>query len=333
MLQTATITKQTTKEKPYRIIFDTRKDYSYEAWIRCRQNYITGTDAGNIAGIGYKSPYRVYLEKKNLAPKEPENNYMRFGRLLQPVIFEAYKQESKLDVRQVPYMLASTRYPWMAANLDGVVRLPSNEWAVLEIKNVSQRMGDTQWGRSETVNLPAPYLAQVYHYCICCNLTKAVVVALIGGCELHVQTIEIKQEIADMLISLEKDFYFNNLKRNIPPPVTSSDSSWLSKVYDKPESKTIALPESAERLVADYMAAAREIKRWQEQKDHAEAQIKEMMKEADTAYVSGQKISWKSFESKKLDLQKVKQILTVQQISELSTVSKSRRFVISPVKK
>ena len=331
MLQTATITKQETKEKPYRILFDTRKT-SYEAWQRCRQNYITGSDAGNIAGIGYKSPYRVYLEKKNLAPKDPENNYMRFGRLLEPVIFEAYKQESKLDVRRVPYMLASTRYPWMAANLDGVVRLPSNEWAVLEIKNVSQRMGDTQWGRSEGGHLPAPYLAQVYHYCICCSLTKAVVVALIGGCELYFQTIEIKKDIADMLIALEHDFYFNNLKRNIAPPVTGADNDLLAQLYPKADKKEFKLPEPAGQLIQSYDAACRDLKEAEQRKAAAEASLKDLMREASVGIWNDRIVKWSETTTKRISNAKLKELLKPEEVDACMVQTTYRRFSVSKAK-
>ena len=334
MLQTTTVTKEKAKEKACRPLFNVRQA-SYEHWLNCRRQYITGTDAGTIAGVNkYQTPYQLYMEKKGLVKREPANSAMVWGRRLEPVIRQAYAEESGLEVKEIPYMLASTKYPWMAGNLDGAVRLPSNEWAVLEIKNLGPYTSSTEYANGDTAGYASPsHVLQCYHYMILVGCRKSVLCACLSGQKLIHQIIEYDDATANALIELEHDFYYNFLQKNIAPPVSSQDASLLSNIYDKPKSKEITLPESAEKLVADYMVAAQEIKRWQEQKDLAEAQIKEMMKDnGDTAIVGNQRISWKPVETKKLSATIARRFLSEDQVAQCTSVTSSRRFSISTIK-
>ena len=331
---TATITKQKTTEKAWRPLFRV-KEASFESWLECRTRYITGTDAGTIAGVNkYQTPYQLYMEKKGLIKRQPPNSAMIWGRRMEPVIRQAYAEETGYEVKEIPYMLVSTKYPWMAGNLDGAVRLPSGEWAVLEIKNLGPYTGSTEYANGDSTGYASPsHVLQCYHYAILVGCRKMVLCACISGQKLIHQIIEYDDATANALIELEHDFYYNYLQKNIAPPVTGQDASLLSSIYSKPESKEIKLPESAEKLVADYLVAAQEIKRWQEQKDLAEAQIKEMMKDnADTAIVGNQRISWKPVETKKLSATIARRFLSEDQVAQCTSVTASRRFSISTIK-
>ncbi len=333
MLQTATITKQETKEKACRPLFPLKQQDSLESWLLARRQYITGTDAGTIAGVNkYQTPYQLFMEKKGLIKRQPPNSAMVWGIRLQNTIMRAYAEETGYQVKEIPYMLVSTTKNWMAGNLDFVVRL-SDGWAVGEVKNLGPNTGFTDYANSEAGYINPAHLCQLYHYMIVTGLRKAVLVALIAGQNLIHQTVEYEEQTANALIELEHDFYFNYMQKNIAPPVTGQDASLLSSIYDKPESKEITLPKSAEKLVTDYVTATQEIKRWQEQKELAEAQIKELMKDnGDTAIVGNQRISWKPVETKKLSATMARRFLSEDQVDQCTSVTVSRRFSVTTIK-
>lgn len=331
MLQT-TITKEKTKEKACHPLFDVRQA-SYEHWLSCRRQYITGTDAGTIAGVNkYQTPYQLYMEKKGLVKREPANSAMVWGRRLEPVIRQAYAEESGLEVKEISYMLVSTKYPWMAGNLDGAVRLPSGEWAVLEIKNLGQHTGSTEYANGLTGFVSPSHMAQLYHYMSLVSCRKSVLCCLLSGQTLVQQIIEYDDETANALIALEKNFYFNNLKRNIAPSVSGMDNDILAQLYPKAEPQEITLPESASRLISDYLTASNEIKRWQEQKDLAEAQIKELMGSNASAVCGDKRIRWAQVTSKRLCSSKIKEIVPAEKISLCYQESTYRKFGITTIK-
>jgi putative phage-type endonuclease len=333
MLKSATITKQETKEKACRPLFDVRKA-SYEHWLLARRQYITGTDAGTIAGVNkYQTPYHLYMEKKGLIKREPANSAMIWGKRMEPVIRQAYAEETGYEVKEIPYMLVSTKYPWMAGNLDGAVRLPSGEWAVLEIKNLGPHTGYTEYANGDSAGYASPsHVLQCYHYSTLVGCRKAVLCACISGQKLVHQIIEYDQETANALIALEQDFYYNKLKCSIPPPVTSAENDLLAQLYPKAEKKEIQLPESAGQLIESYDAACRDLKEAEQRKAAAEASLKDLMREASVGIWNDRIVKWAETSSRRISSVELKKILTPEQIETCTTQTTYRRFSISKTK-
>ncbi len=333
MLQTATITKQETKVKAFRPLFDVRKA-SFEHWLSCRTRFITGTDAGTIAGVNkYQTPYQLYMEKKGLIKREPANSAMIWGKRLEPVIRQAFAEETGYEVKEIPYMLVSTKYPWMAGNLDGAVRLPSGEWAVLEIKNLGPYTGSTEYANGEAEGYASPaHVLQLYHYMIICQCRKSVLCALISGQKLVRQVIEYDDETANALIALEKEFYYNSLKRSVPPLVSGDDNGLLAQLYPKAEKKEIQLPEPAGQLIQSYDAACRDLKEAEQRKASAEASLKDLMKEASIGVWNSRKVTWSETTTRRISNAKLKEILTPEQIESCTTEISYRRFGVSKTK-
>lgn len=335
MLQNANtvITKQETREKACHPLFNL-KQASYEDWLLARRQYITGTDAGTIACVNkYQTPYQLYMEKKGLIKREPANSAMIWGKRMEPVIRQAYAEETGYEVKEIPYMLASTIYPWMAGNLDGAVRLPSGEWAVLEIKNLGPHTGSTEYANGDCAGYASPvHVLQCYHYMTLVGCRKAVLCACISGQKLVHQVIEFDQGTANALIALEKDFYYNNLKRSVPPPVSGADNDLLSQLYPTVAKKEIQLPESAGQLLESYDAACKDMKEAEQRKAAAEASLKDLMREASIGIWNDRKVMWSEASSRRISSVELKKILTPEQIETCTTQTTYRRFSVIKAK-
>ena len=131
--------------KSYRILAD-RSRMTKQQWEDLRQNYIGGSDAAAVIGISrFRSPLSVYLEKKSLVKKEPQNERMLWGVRIEPLLRDRFQELTGYEVRELKYVLQSVENSFAIANLDGIVNLgpaEGNQWACLEL-NVSMNLLET----------------------------------------------------------------------------------------------------------------------------------------------------------------------------------------------
>lgn len=90
-----------------------------DQWKQWRMSRITATDIPIILGSSpFKTKLELWEEKLGLRPPQPLNAAMARGQALEP---EARKLASDLlDIDFRPVVMESTKYPWLAASLDGL---------------------------------------------------------------------------------------------------------------------------------------------------------------------------------------------------------------------
>src|SRR5574343_982245 len=182
-----------------------------------RRKGIGGSDVAAILGISpWKSDYQVYLEKIGEAGPKKQNDAMSYGLLVEPVIRQWYTNETA-NVFIIPHgPIASKKYPWMRATLDGVTRAPR----VIEIKTARSSQ---DWGEPGTDEIPDYYAAQVHHYMVVTEIPVCDVVVSFAGSMPVIYSVEWDQEIADMLIEREADFWRRVEERDPPEATTYAD--------------------------------------------------------------------------------------------------------------
>ena len=153
------------------------KNLTKEEWLKYRTQGIGGSDVSVIAGINpFKSAYALWLEKTGqIELEETENNYTHFGTLLEPIIRKEFTMCTGLKVRQKHMLLQSEEYPFMYANLDGVIN-EDGEMAIFEAKTASEYKHEI-WENE----VPAPYILQIQHYMAVTGAKKTYIAALVGG--------------------------------------------------------------------------------------------------------------------------------------------------------
>ena len=88
-----------------------------------------------VCGLSrYSSPLEVWLQKTGRKPATPDNEAMYFGHLLEPIVREEFARRTGLNVKECPYLMAHANYPFMLANVDGIVTEKDGTKSVLEIK-------------------------------------------------------------------------------------------------------------------------------------------------------------------------------------------------------
>ena len=99
-------------------------------WLSWRQSRITATDISIILGSNpWKTKLELFEEKLGLRPSQPLNAAMERGQALEP---EARKlASSEIGTVFNPIVCESSKYPWLAASLDGI---SLGGYSILEIK-------------------------------------------------------------------------------------------------------------------------------------------------------------------------------------------------------
>ena len=303
-------------------------EISREEWLQLRKSGIGGSDAAAACGLSrWKSRLMLYLEKTSTDMPDNDSEAMRWGRILEPVIRQEFSKRTGFTVQEVPFMFACKEYPWMLANIDGLVTEPDGSKALLEIKTASSFKAK-EWEDG----LPQEYYLQVQHYLAVCDLPKAYVVVLIGGNDFRYFPVERDEDTIQMMIALEAEFWSFVEKRE-QPPVDDQSADALAVLYPKSDAKTsVILPSDSDNIVEAYLEVKRVIDELKPALDGYENQLKSMMKTSASAVTpNGYTIKWQSTTTNRLDTTRLKKEHP-DIAKEYVTQTTSRRFSITEPK-
>ena len=277
---------------------------SHEDWLELRLKGIGGSDCAAVLGLSrYSSPLDVWLLKTGKKNAEPDNDAMYFGRLLEPVIRAEFSRRTGLTVAECPFMFAFKEYPFMVANIDGVVTEKDGSKALLEIKTTNS----FTTAKDFEDGIPQEYYLQIQHYLAVCDLPAAYIAVLIGGNKFQYERISRDDETIKTIIALENNFWHEYVLKDVPPPVDAKSGESLSQLYPQSNGDTVTLPSDADELVAQYI----EIKKAEDEiktaKSDCENKLKALLKNSESGTTStGYTVSWKSYSQNRLDSTKLK---------------------------
>lgn len=191
-------------------------------WLAQRRTGIGGSDVAAILGLSkWSTPLQVYQQKRGELGEQPENDAMRWGRYLEPVVRQAYADETGNEVRVLPTMIRHPAHDFMVANLDGFVAPEHAPRRVFEAKTARSAEG---WGEPGTDQIPQPYLLQVQHYLAVTGFIVADVAVLIGGSDFRLYEVPEDRELQEMLVDAEHEFWRRVQRGDPPEPVTTADA-------------------------------------------------------------------------------------------------------------
>lgn len=186
-------------------------------WLEARRTGVGGSDIAAILGLSkWKTPLQVYQEKRGELVAQPENEAMRWGHYLEPVVRQAYADETGFDVRLPTELIRHKRHPFLIANIDGF----TDEPRLFEAKTSRSADG---WGEPGTDQIPQPYLLQVQHYLTVTGFQLADVAALIGGSDFRIYEVRADAELQGMLVDACAEFWKAVEAGEPPEPVSYAD--------------------------------------------------------------------------------------------------------------
>ena len=200
----------------------------HKEWLENRRKGIGGSDAGSICGLNpYSSAIAVFQDKTQPLTEKPDNESMRQGRDLEEYVARRFVEETGKKVRRANAIFYKEEQPFMLANVD---RLIVGENAGLECKTASAYSAD-KW---KDGHIPESYEIQCHHYMAVTGADAWYIACVILGKEFVWHKIERDEEIIQMLISVESDFWNNNvLADKMPAPDGSKAAEELFSKYYK----------------------------------------------------------------------------------------------------
>lgn len=298
-------------------------DIPHEQWLKYRQGGIGGSDAGAICGLNpWSTAVTVYMDKIGQIEEIVDNEAMRQGRDFEQYVADRFTEYTGKKVRRENAILTNPDYPFMFANVD---RLVVGEDAGLECKTANA-YGADKWADGK---VPEHYELQCHHYMAVTGAKAWYIACVILGKGFVVQKIERDEDVIRDLVAIEKEFWEEHVKKEIPPDPDGSKAAdqIISKYYSTAEEgKSIELYGFSEKL--NRRAELNElIDKLETEKKQIEQEIKVEMADAETATTNDYKITWKNSSSNRVDTKLLKEAYP-DIYKEVLKQSTTRRFLV-----
>jgi putative phage-type endonuclease len=243
--------------------------------LEIRRRGIGGSDAAAIVGLDtYRSAVDVWMDKLGLSEEqdmEPEPAY--WGNVLEEVVAREFERRSGLPVRRHTATMFHPKYHWMLAHID---RRITGQQRGLECKTINAFAG---WKLDQPLE---KHLIQVQHYMAVTGFEMFHVAYLIGGQRFAMFEVPRDQELIDMLIDAEADFWQHVETRTEPPfnPEHPRAEELLRRMYPGTDGGTIVLDDSMEHWHQVRMESTALARKYDAAADVAKCHILHAMGEA-----------------------------------------------------
>lgn len=293
-------------------------------WLKERQCGIGGSDVGAILGVNkYKTQFEVYIEKTEpITEVKEQSESAYFGDIFEDVVAKEFEKRTGKKVRRDRKHYKHKDYPFMVANID---RRVVGENAILECKTANQFLA-SDWEGEE---VPASYLLQVQHYLFVTGAELGYIAVLIGGQRFIWKEVKRDEELIEIIIEAENEFW-KMVEDKTPPALDGSSAAenYLKEKYKQAETeKAIELGFEYKDKIKAYLEKKEQLKAFETDVKELENQIKFEIGNAEYAYAPGYSLSWKNVSSTKVDSKKLKSEFP-EIYEKVTKESKSRRFSI-----
>jgi len=273
-------------------------------WLKERQKGIGGSDVGAILGVNkYKTPFQIYLEKTQEIKEVQESSEAAYwGTKLEDMVAREFAKVTGKKVRRDTRHFVSKKYPFMVANID---RRVVGEKAILECKTVNQ-FGAKEWEGEE---VPASYLVQVQHYIYVTEAEKAYIACLIGGQKFIWKEIKRDDELIEMIINAEKDFW-KLVEEKTPPALDGSSAAekYLKERFeDVQEGTRVILDSKYKEKIEEYLNLKEQIKELEQEQKALENSLKLKIGDNEAGYIDNFLVNWKGYSRTSIDSKKLKE--------------------------
>ena len=245
-----------------------------------RREKIGGSEAASACGVDpFRSRIMLWAEKTGRIER-PATEAMRWGKLLEPVVFAELERQG-FDVMPAPDVeWTSDELSWMVGHVDGFVDV-NGERGVLEIKTANV-FAAHDW--ASDAGAPLPYLVQVHHYMELTGCRVALLACLVGGQRLELRTVEYDDKTAALVAAHEANFLLY-LRRDSPPPPDGSTSAKdaIHALHPTSNGKTIRLDKATWEACKELRARKEQAATIKRQADELQQRIELAMGDAEVA--------------------------------------------------
>lgn len=211
-------------------------DAPRELWLAERQKGLGGSDTSAVFGINqYTSPIRLWLDKTGRADEVPDNDFMEWGRRLEPVAADWFSDHYEMEVRTCG-LLRSLDHPILQATPD---RLTADGGG-LEIKTLEGHT-EYQWDDGQ---IPDHAELQAQKCMAVSGRPHWWVLGLVNGRRPHVRRLERDEALIAEIIRFESWWWESYVLTDEMPPLDDSEATnaTMREMYARAVTgKTIAI--------------------------------------------------------------------------------------------
>jgi putative phage-type endonuclease len=271
---------------------------SVEEWRKVRKNGVGGSDIGAICGVNkYSSPIMVYMDKLGLYEKNFDNEAMKAGRKIEPVLAEWFTEETGFKTRKSNFMYQHPQQEWALANVDRFILSKEKGMGILEIKTASEYVKE-DWAGND---IPFSYDLQLQWYLHITGLTWGAFAVLIGGNKFRYKFVERDEEIIKNISEIAEQFWKNHIWTKTPPMMSGIDEekTMLSSLYPNSvdSESPLQLPNETIEKLFRLDGIKEQTGQLKTEQLQIENTIKDLMKEVEIAFAGPYKITWKTAEN------------------------------------
>jgi len=299
--------------------------------MEARARGLGGSDAGAVLGLSpYRTPVDVWAEKTGRAAPDDLSDVeaVHWGNVLEDVVAREFARRTGAKIRRVTRTLQHPDLPHLLAHIDRQIVGDPRGPGVLEVKTAGQYTAD-RWGPSGTDEVPEEYLAQTAHYLAVTGYAFAHLAVLIGGRDFRVYNLPRDEELIDLVVRREDQFWREHVLADVPPaPVNDAD---LATLYATDNGQALLATPEIEAAVADLRALREHISKLTRMKADSERQVKAYMGEAAVLVDAEGKplVTWKKAkDSEQLDAKRLRAERPDIAQQYMTTRTGSRRFLV-----
>lgn len=224
-----------------------------------RRLSLGASDAAAAVGLSrWVTRLSLYLQKVGEADGPEENEPMRWGTLLEPVVRQEYANRTGNTIIVPQKRLQHPNHEWLTATPDGLV---VDRRRYYEGKTARTAEG---WGEPGSDEIPMEYLLQVQHGMYVTGFPVADVAVLIGGQDFRIYVVEANAELQTALVDQEADFWAHVVSRQPPAPVSREDVKRRWKVSTGASVKATGEAKEAIAVLANVKASIKSAEEWLE---------------------------------------------------------------------
>lgn len=299
-------------------------DFTREQWLELRQKGIGGSDAGAILGLNkWKTPFEVYIDKTEPLEDHGAGEAAYWGTQLEDMVAKEFEIRTGKKVRRNNRMMTSIEHPFMFANIDREI---VGEDAILECKTANTYLAK-DW---EDDKVPPSYIIQGQHYLAVTGKARIYYAVLIGGQKFSWKVLERDEDLINLIIDRETEFWMDHVLKKVPPALDGSSAAekYLAERFEAAEEgKSITLPPTYGAKITDWLELKKKADEYKEMAAEIENNLKLEMADAEFATVQDYAVSWKNITTNRIDTKALKKDLP--EISQKYTKpSLSRRFTV-----
>lgn len=258
---------------------------SHEEWLKEREHGVGASEVGAVLGLSpYETPFSLWLKKTAQVEPEPENQAMKMGHLLEPVVCQLWEEatgEKVIKASAADVIYVHPEHDFMRVTPDRIVR---GRKKLLEIKTTVSQV--------DPEDIYPHWLAQCQFQMYVTGIHDCDLAWLVQGRYFGYVNVPYDEEFAEFAALHVEDFWTRCVVGGEEPdPISVSD--FTMKGSDPGSSV-----EADDEAVAHLLSTARmnaEIAAAEAVRDAHKDAVKLYMGEAETLTVNGKAVAtWKT---------------------------------------